>query len=172
MINVNLFIYNLAKLQADSRLKKPNSDATLNCPCCLTLVCLDCQRHQYYKTQYRAMFVQNCRVDFSKKLIHKNSEEKRKMFQLSKRKAKRRQKKKDVSASVTDDINCQNNSTNAKDSLDSGNVNGIVDQTESELATINDSDLYYAVYCNVCNTQVAVYDVDQVYHFFSVIASH
>lgn len=30
-----------------------NSDAVLNCPSCMTLLCLDCQRHETYKTQYR-----------------------------------------------------------------------------------------------------------------------
>ena len=29
------------------------SDAVLNCPACFTVVCLDCQRHELYKTQYR-----------------------------------------------------------------------------------------------------------------------
>ena len=37
------------------------SDAILSCPGCLTTVCLDCQRHEYITTQYRAMFVTNCR---------------------------------------------------------------------------------------------------------------
>lgn len=40
--------------------KKCKSDAMLNCPACLSTVCLDCQRHEKYKTQYRAMFVLNC----------------------------------------------------------------------------------------------------------------
>uniref|UniRef100_A0A8C5RM97 E2F associated phosphoprotein n=1 Tax=Laticauda laticaudata TaxID=8630 RepID=A0A8C5RM97_LATLA len=40
----------------------PNSDAILNCPACMTTLCLDCQRHELYKTQYRAMFVMNCTV--------------------------------------------------------------------------------------------------------------
>ncbi|XP_053143137.1 E2F-associated phosphoprotein isoform X2 [Hemicordylus capensis] len=40
----------------------PNSDAVLNCPACMTTLCLDCQRHETYKTQYRAMFVMNCTV--------------------------------------------------------------------------------------------------------------
>lgn len=39
------------------------TDAILNCPCCMTLLCLDCQRHSFYRTQYRAMFVHNCRLD-------------------------------------------------------------------------------------------------------------
>lgn len=38
----------------------PNSDAVLNCPACFTLLCLDCQRHEFYHGQYRAMFVMNC----------------------------------------------------------------------------------------------------------------
>ena len=37
------------------------SDAILSCPGCLTTVCIDCQRHDYITTQYRAMFVTNCR---------------------------------------------------------------------------------------------------------------
>ena len=37
------------------------SDAILSCPGCLTTVCVDCQRHEFVTTQYRAMFVTNCR---------------------------------------------------------------------------------------------------------------
>lgn len=37
------------------------SDAILSCPGCLSTVCVDCQRHEYITTQYRAMFVTNCR---------------------------------------------------------------------------------------------------------------
>ncbi|CAK9302710.1 unnamed protein product [Gordionus sp. m RMFG-2023] len=47
-----------------------NSDAVLNCPCCMSLLCLDCQRHQMYKTQYRAMFVLNCEIDESKNIYY------------------------------------------------------------------------------------------------------
>lgn len=38
------------------------SDAVLSCPCCFITVCLDCQQHEVYQNQYRAMFVANCRV--------------------------------------------------------------------------------------------------------------
>lgn len=40
----------------------PSSDAVLNCPACMTTLCLDCQRHEKHRTQYRAMFVMNCTV--------------------------------------------------------------------------------------------------------------
>ena len=38
------------------------SDATLSCPCCFTVICYDCQRHETYRNQFRAMFVANCHI--------------------------------------------------------------------------------------------------------------
>lgn len=90
------------------------TDAVLNCPCCMTLLCLDCQRHVKYRTQYRAMFVFNCTVDRTKKLEFKSKKGKK-----------------------------------------SKNKTG-----------------YYAVKCEVCATQVGVYDEDEVYHFFNTLSSH
>lgn len=34
------------------------------------------------------------------------------------------------------------------------------------------SDKFNPVRCNVCNTEVAVYDKDEVFHFFNVLASN
>ncbi|KRX26817.1 E2F-associated phosphoprotein [Trichinella nelsoni] len=48
--------------QMTSHLPLPKSDAVLNCPACMSLLCLDCQRHVKYSAQYRAMFVQNCDI--------------------------------------------------------------------------------------------------------------
>jgi hypothetical protein len=33
----------------------------LSCPLCFTTVCIDCQQHELYETQFRAMFVMNCK---------------------------------------------------------------------------------------------------------------
>ncbi|KAM9786490.1 E2F-associated phosphoprotein isoform X1 [Syngnathus typhle] len=49
----------------------PSSDAVLNCPACMTTLCLDCQRHEKYRTQYRAMFVMNCSVNKEQVLRYK-----------------------------------------------------------------------------------------------------
>lgn len=46
----------------------PNSDAMLSCPACMVTVCFDCQRHEVYPDQFRAMFVVNCSVDRSETL--------------------------------------------------------------------------------------------------------
>ncbi|XP_010154825.1 PREDICTED: E2F-associated phosphoprotein, partial [Eurypyga helias] len=55
----------------------PNSDAVLNCPGCMTTLCLDCQRHESYKTQYRAMFVMNCIVNKEEILKYRKKLKKR-----------------------------------------------------------------------------------------------
>ncbi|XP_009875934.1 PREDICTED: E2F-associated phosphoprotein, partial [Apaloderma vittatum] len=55
----------------------PNSDAVLNCPACMTTLCLDCQRHESYKTQYRAMFVMNCFVNKEEVLKYRKKQKKR-----------------------------------------------------------------------------------------------
>ncbi|KMZ75246.1 E2F-associated phosphoprotein [Zostera marina] len=44
------------------RRKDVTTDAVLSCPACLNMVCIDCQRHEKYVTQYRAMFVFNCKI--------------------------------------------------------------------------------------------------------------
>lgn len=94
------------------------TDGTLNCPCCMTMLCLDSQRHEIYKTQYRAMFVFNCSIDFNQSFEYKDKKKLKKRF------------------------------------------HGKTDRS------------YYPVKCTVCNTQVAVYDSDEVYHFFNVLASY
>jgi len=101
----------------------PSSDAVLNCPACFTVLCLDCQRHAVYKTQYRAMFVINCTVDTQQKL----------RFPV-KGKGKNKKKK--------------------------------------HLAALDPNEEFHPVHCDQCKTEVAMYDTDEVYHFFNVVASH
>jgi hypothetical protein len=104
--------------------KLPSSDAVLNCPACFTVLCLDCQRHEVYNTQYRAMFVVNCTV---------NTEQKLKFPVKGKGKKGRGGK--------------------------------------GKMVTDPNSD-YHPVMCDNCKTEVAMYDQDEVYHFFNVVASH
>ena len=42
---------------------KLKTDATLSCPCCLSLIALETQKHVSYKNQYRAMFTFNTKID-------------------------------------------------------------------------------------------------------------
>jgi len=55
------------------------SDAVLNCPGCFAVLTYDCQRHEKYQNQYRAMFVLNCTVVADQLLKYgKNGQEKKK----------------------------------------------------------------------------------------------
>lgn len=109
----------------------PNTDAVLNCPACFTTVCHDCQRHELYVGQYRAMFVSNCVI---------NKQETLKIPEKQNSKKVRKNKK-------------NPNSSDAEFFNDSG------------------SDSFHPVMCRVCSTQLAMYDSDEVYHFFNVLAS-
>ncbi|GAX19040.1 hypothetical protein FisN_8Hu263 [Fistulifera solaris] len=51
-------------------LKPRNSDAILSCPCCFLIVCMDCQRHERYPNQFRAMFVMNIAVKWDHRLVY------------------------------------------------------------------------------------------------------
>jgi len=56
-----------------SRLLKPRtSDAILSCPCCFEIVCMDCQRHERYTNQFRAMFVMNIGVSWDVTICPEN----------------------------------------------------------------------------------------------------
>ena len=41
------------------------------------------------------------------------------------------------------------------------------EQTEAQA-----EEIYHPVMCTECSTEVAVYDKDEVFHFFNVLASH
>jgi len=48
------------------------------------------------------------------------------------------------------------------------------DATENAAAAdlAADDDVYHPVICTVCNSEVGVFDKDEVYHFFNVLASY
>ncbi|XP_008313075.1 E2F-associated phosphoprotein [Cynoglossus semilaevis] len=118
----------------------PSSDAVLNCPACMTTLCLDCQRHEKYRTQYRAMFVMNCTVKTDEVLRYKTQQDSK-----QKRRRKGRNQKKGTTESE------------------------LPDPTPSGM---NAGEVYHPVQCSECFTEVAVYDKEEVYHFFNILASH
>ena len=84
--------------QSKSHKKAKMSDAVLNCPACMTVICVDCQRHATYQHQYRAMFTMNCTVDsenvlkYKKKTVKKRGRKKK----AAKEKARRRSRSKSL----------------------------------------------------------------------------
>ena len=46
------------------------------------------------------------------------------------------------------------------------------EKLKEENVAAGEEELYNPVKCVKCTTQVAVFDKDEVYHFFNVVASH
>ncbi|XP_041668021.1 E2F-associated phosphoprotein [Cheilinus undulatus] len=118
----------------------PSSDAILNCPACMTTLCLDCQRHEKYRTQYRAMFVMNCTVKRDEALRYKTKPD---------RKQRNRKRRRGQKTETQPD-----------------------EEPDPTPAGMESDEIYHPVQCSECSTEVAVYDKDEVYHFFNILASH
>lgn len=103
-------------------------------------------RHDIYKTQYRAMFVMNCCV-VDDEVLFVASE---KINPSKKRKSK--------------------NDDN-ENSFKSGERHFLVDG-QNPLTDCPPEDLFKPVRCSKCNTEVAVYDHEEIYHFFNVLSSY
>ena len=101
-------------------------------------------RHERYETQYRAMFVVNCNVVPDEVLRYKGP--------LKGKSRKRRKRRQGSDAGTDRDVG------SAVDRINKG------EEQEEE-------DVYKPVKCSTCSTEVAVYDNDEVYHFFNVLAS-
>lgn len=100
-----------------------------------------------YSHQYRAMFVTNCAPDMTEVLRHSIAKQS---------KQKKAKKRKHVERTRED-----------RGSEELAEVE--VQPTDSGAAV---DELYHPVRCDLCKTEVAVYDRDEVYHFYNVLASY
>ncbi|KAL3768815.1 hypothetical protein ACHAWU_006916 [Discostella pseudostelligera] len=175
--------------------KPRSSDAILSCPSCFNIVCMDCQQHEKYANQYRAMFVMNIGVDWNRKMVYDDAVGSLKLV-----------------ASDGTSGTCDNtDALIARDAL-SGNRMGEEDMVENDLhmqllgegvdperanshhpdkvpeehhdasasssnhdtkENKNDeSESFYSVHCSYCRYEVAALDMkDEIYYFFGCIAS-
>ena len=161
--------------------KPRNTDAVLSCPCCFTIVCMDCQRHYKYVNQFRAMFVMNIVVDWRTRLIYDN----------------RRGGLREISGDGEDEYDRDENgshqllshqpeaSSMVQDGTSENRLHNEIPQdttlddkpagcNDTKQASISDpdSESYFSVLCNNCGTQVAALDMrDEVYHFYGCLES-
>lgn len=132
--------------------KPRTSDAVLSCPCCFEIVCMDCQRHERYSNQFRAMFVMNIGVSWDVTICpeHLGGEN----IDVDKQ---------DTMNAVSNDSAMLNNipvANESKPAIDKGGMSSC------------NEDIYYSVYCNKCRTVVAGLNMqDEVYHFFGCLAT-
>lgn len=173
-------------VENNNTIQLPPSDAVLNCPACLTTLCMDCQRHEVYQNQYRAMFVFNCVVDVTERLSYPSKDQKRQQF-LKNKKAK---KKKNVPQE--EDTKGEGEGMKAEEAASTVDPAGTVQEVQNSQPTSStgdsaeassaqapnmsvpglEKDKFHPVMCKICNTKVAVYDADEVYHFFNVVTSY
>ncbi|UJR23825.1 hypothetical protein I4U23_026801 [Adineta vaga] len=113
------------------------TDAVLNCPGCMVLVCHDCQRHETNRNQYRAMFVFNCTIDENRVAAVAASHNE---------KSSKQKKKKNNKRFKTDDPTSVN--------------------TEEDEDQKNNQDILRPVLCSECGTEIGVYEPkEELYHF-------
>ena len=137
--------------------KKPrNSDAVLSCPCCLSIVCMDCQQHERYQNQYRAMFVMNIMVRWDVKMHYDAAQ--------------------GELVPVADEATSLPAAAAAAAAASNNNPEKppprVVVEDHQENESEKDDVHYYKVCCANCQTQVASLDMtDEVYHFYGCVAS-
>jgi hypothetical protein len=128
-------------------LKPRNSDAVLSCPRCFTTVCMDCQQHEKYANQYRAMFVMNIGVDWNKRMIYDDALGGLKLAPLT-------------------------NERSANNNMDAAEIPDKIPHDLGNSSDIEKKELYYSVHCGYCQWEVAALDMsDEIYYFFGCIAS-
>jgi len=168
------------------------SDALLSCPCCFTLLCAHCQRHETYLNQYRAIFVRNCRVDPSKEMKYKKqplplskTEEKKEKLKKMKESKRRKKEEQKLPNSVPPPLESSTPNTSysetdqqtfgqsqiQKNEDDEEGPFELVDHIYVENEHLYENEIYCPVYCSTCGIQVGVMDHEETYHFFNVIPS-
>ncbi|KAF9174036.1 hypothetical protein BGX21_003656 [Mortierella sp. AD011] len=106
-------------------------------------LCFDCQQHEFYPHQFRAMFVENCRVLDNE------------ILRFPKEAAAKKRNR--------------NNNDNGKDIKTSLAKSSDFAQGFKPSTDDDDDMAYHPVVCEICNTKVALMDQDEVFHFFNVI---
>uniref|UniRef100_A0A0K0D2E6 E2F-associated phosphoprotein n=1 Tax=Angiostrongylus cantonensis TaxID=6313 RepID=A0A0K0D2E6_ANGCA len=137
----------------------------LSCPGCMVLLTRDCQRHEIYSDQYRAMFVENCHVKQESLKIEKTGKEKR----------RERQKMRKIGVDPNEQpvlcyyvfiIFCW------KDTYREGSIRHENTAKFTSGFQVQAEDIFLPVQCAVCSTNVAVLDHEEVYHFFNVLTGY
>jgi len=151
--------------QTVKMLKPRNSDAVLSCPCCFTIVCMDCQQHERYENQYRAMFVQNIAVRWDLTLQYDSQA---RMLVATTAEAAAA-----AAAGASSDSHSSGTHGETKEGLtdNTGTTTTKVDDEEED-GQAETQTVYYTVCCANCQTQVAVLDMtEEVYHFSNCLVS-
>ena len=147
------------QLEKALMLKPRTSDAVLSCPRCFSIVCMDCQQHESYANQFRAMFVMNIGVDWSKRIYYDEAS-----GELRPCPSEARSDQGDRSAPQME-VDSQGDG-GGPFQVPHDNVK------EANSDEVNGREQYYSVHCGYCQHALAALDMkDEIYHFYGCIPS-
>ncbi|KAN0055633.1 hypothetical protein ACTA71_011513 [Dictyostelium dimigraforme] len=172
---------------------KFKSDGRLSCPCCFTLLCIECQQHSTYSNQYRAIQVKNCTIS-NDIITYNDKKEKNITNRINNNNKKKKKKKKKnnnyqkyrnnvnkgdpqqvevklENTHIDDDDNDDNDEDEEDNNKDEEYEEYEENDNNSEESLEDEDECYRAVNCSICNTHVAMYDNNEIYHFFDVFPS-
>jgi hypothetical protein len=174
--------------------KPRSSDAILSCPSCFNILCMDCQQHEKYANQYRAMFVMNIGVDWNRKMVYDDAVGSLKLvagdstsgacdnadaiiarYALS----GNRMGEEDL---VENDLHMQHGEGVDPERANSHLPDKVPEEQHDASASSSnhdtkenendESESFYSVHCSYCRYEVAALDMkDEIYYFFGCIAS-
>lgn len=163
-------------------------DMTIEIHLVITVHCIF-PRHEVYNNQYRAMFVFNCVVDVTERLSYPSKDQKKRKF-LKNKKAKNKKllpQEREENTKIEQEgleaaaaaASTGDHSVRGEEVQSTQTTNSTSDTAGASSATHPDAgtgvlgrDMFHPVMCKICNTKVAVYDSDEVYHFFNVVTSY
>ncbi|KAN0025660.1 hypothetical protein ACTFIU_010254 [Dictyostelium citrinum] len=159
---------------------KFKSDGRISCPCCFTLLCIECQQHSSYINQYRAIEVKNCTISNDiityndkkdKKISNRNNNNKKKNNKINNSNKNNNQKyRNNVNKGDPQQVEVKLENTHIDDDDDTSDEEDN-NNNNSDESSEDEDECYRAVNCSVCNTHVAMYDQNEIYHFFDVFPS-
>ena len=116
---------------------------------------MDCQQHEKYAGQFRAMFVMNIGVDWNKKIVYDEQIGELKLAAS------------EGSVGLENDTAMQEGEGPDKIPHDTSSEHHTNTTTRQE-----SGELYYSVHCSYCQYEVAALDMkDEIYHFFGCLPS-
>ena len=149
------------QLEKALMLKPRTSDAVLSCPRCFNIVCMDCQQHESYANQFRAMFVMNIGVDWGKRMYYDEASGRLRPCSPG-------------AESDQGGRSAQQMEFDGQGDREGGGPIQVPHDNAKEANSGGDNgrEQYYSVHCGYCHHDLAALDMkDEIYHFYGCIPS-
>mmetsp|Transcript_60864 Transcript_60864/g.100691 ORF Transcript_60864/g.100691 Transcript_60864/m.100691 type:complete len:284 (-) Transcript_60864:525-1376(-) len=172
-----------------SKKKKARSSAALlSCPCCFTTVCVDCVKADEVSNQWCAIDAQNCVINQAKLYYYEEPKQCSSRGKPGRRGQRRagghppggraggRSGGRDWACGAYQSASDEDSDEASDDDVvEAGHLhssNPLHEVPAGQEGAYPPEELYRTVHCDGCGVQVAVCDLNGIFHFFSVIPSN